>query len=352
MRSSSGILPTDYGFTHQRSDATTGLDDYGARWYDPVAGQFASADTTLAGGLNRYAYVAGNPETNTDPSGHVVGDPDTEVTEFFNAGPTNTGAPEASGINLGPLIGGIGATLAAFGLWVHSQFVSAPTPARPPVLARSQSNAMAAWNAYVPPSADTRHQTNALDAAQIASGGGGGGGSGTVPRTPPPTENGEAIGFGAPILAEDVLAECDPQLPTAQYCIGWTRYGRVVNSPQQLAHERAQALQNELPEASRGRVTMGVGVTSDGEILVGTSEGGYLRKGVTLDDGEVLAPGDTHHAEQNILQYAGQQGIDVVAVGAGRPICDACRDAIKDTIGESGIASPTKSGFVPPWMQE
>jgi RHS repeat-associated protein len=49
------MLPTDYGFTEQRTDATSGLDDYGARSYDPVAGQFTCADTTLAGGLNGYA---------------------------------------------------------------------------------------------------------------------------------------------------------------------------------------------------------------------------------------------------------------------------------------------------------
>ena len=72
VRSQSGSLPTSKGYTGQRSDAaSSGLDYYGARYYDPVAGQFTSADTTLAGGLNRYAYVAGNPETRTDPSGHA-----------------------------------------------------------------------------------------------------------------------------------------------------------------------------------------------------------------------------------------------------------------------------------------
>jgi hypothetical protein len=40
---------------------------------------------------------------------------------------------------------------------------------------------------------------------------------------PPPTENGQASGYGAPVLSDDVLAECGPQLPTAQVCIGWTR---------------------------------------------------------------------------------------------------------------------------------
>lgn len=75
VRYQCGMLPTDYGFTHQRSDASTsGLDYYGARYYDPVAGQFTSADTVDAGGLNRYAYVDGNPTTATDPSGHCVED--------------------------------------------------------------------------------------------------------------------------------------------------------------------------------------------------------------------------------------------------------------------------------------
>lgn len=73
VRYQSGTMPTDLGFTGQHSDASSsGLDYYGARYYDPVIGQFASADTMLAGGLNRYAYVGGNPETLSDPSGHTT----------------------------------------------------------------------------------------------------------------------------------------------------------------------------------------------------------------------------------------------------------------------------------------
>jgi RHS repeat-associated protein len=72
VRYQSGALPTDYGYTGQRSDATTGLDYYGARYYDPLLGQFTSADTLLAGGLNRYGYVGGNPTTATDPSGQMT----------------------------------------------------------------------------------------------------------------------------------------------------------------------------------------------------------------------------------------------------------------------------------------
>ena len=71
VRYSSGSSPTSLGYTGQRNDATTGLDDYHARYYDPVAGQFTSADT-VQDGLNRYGYVAGNPTTATDPSGHML----------------------------------------------------------------------------------------------------------------------------------------------------------------------------------------------------------------------------------------------------------------------------------------
>jgi RHS repeat-associated protein len=70
VRYTSGTMPTSRGFTGQYSDAaSTGLDYYGARYYDPSLGQFTSADT-VSDGINRYGYVQGNPETYTDPTGH------------------------------------------------------------------------------------------------------------------------------------------------------------------------------------------------------------------------------------------------------------------------------------------
>ncbi|HLV98515.1 MAG TPA: RHS repeat-associated core domain-containing protein, partial [Ktedonobacterales bacterium] len=77
-RYSSGTMPGSYGYTGQQADGTTGLDDYATRYYDPLAGQFVSADTVLPGkgfdpwGLSRYAYVEGNPIARTDPTGHRV----------------------------------------------------------------------------------------------------------------------------------------------------------------------------------------------------------------------------------------------------------------------------------------
>ena len=44
-RYTNGSMPGSYGYTGQHDDtALTGLDYYGARYYDPTIGQFASAD--------------------------------------------------------------------------------------------------------------------------------------------------------------------------------------------------------------------------------------------------------------------------------------------------------------------
>jgi RHS repeat-associated protein len=71
-------MPTAYGFTGQLTDSASGLDYYGARYYDPLAGQFTSGDSVVPGGgfdlwgLSRYAYVGGNPIARTDPTGHRI----------------------------------------------------------------------------------------------------------------------------------------------------------------------------------------------------------------------------------------------------------------------------------------
>ncbi len=76
VRYSSGTMPTDYGFTGQHSDSATRLDHYSARYYDPAAGQFTSADTVLpSDGFSPVGAIAlrirsAYPETHGDPSGH------------------------------------------------------------------------------------------------------------------------------------------------------------------------------------------------------------------------------------------------------------------------------------------
>ncbi len=72
-----GSLDTTKGFTGQYNDGVTGLDYYGARYYDPVVGRFLSVDTVQGNiqGRDPYAHVGGNPETFSDPSGQRYAPP-------------------------------------------------------------------------------------------------------------------------------------------------------------------------------------------------------------------------------------------------------------------------------------
>jgi len=83
VRSTTGTLPTDKGFTGQRLDAM-GLMYYGARYYSSVVGRFISADTVVPGtgnpqGFNHYSYTFNNPLRYIDSSGHICLDPITGI---------------------------------------------------------------------------------------------------------------------------------------------------------------------------------------------------------------------------------------------------------------------------------
>ncbi len=94
-------MGTNKGFTGQYNDSVTGLDYYNARYYDPVAGVFLSADVVQGNGqgMNPYVYVGGNPETMNDPTGNVVMCPDP-------SGCGSSGSGGASGGSSGGATGG------------------------------------------------------------------------------------------------------------------------------------------------------------------------------------------------------------------------------------------------------
>jgi RHS repeat-associated protein len=67
------VLGTDRGFLGKANDPATGLDQLGARSYDPGVGQFISPDplvvTDTGASVNPYTYASDNPVTSSDPSG-------------------------------------------------------------------------------------------------------------------------------------------------------------------------------------------------------------------------------------------------------------------------------------------
>ncbi|MBI4789284.1 MAG: RHS repeat-associated core domain-containing protein [Chloroflexi bacterium] len=78
VRTTSGTLPTEFTFTGQRRDNSTGLMYYGARYYDAALSRFIQPDTYVLARfnpheLNRYSYAQNNPVKNNDPSDHCWG---------------------------------------------------------------------------------------------------------------------------------------------------------------------------------------------------------------------------------------------------------------------------------------
>jgi RHS repeat-associated protein len=75
-RNPDGGMISSYKFTDQELDKESGLYNYDARLYDPVVGQFISADRIIPKvydpqTLNRFAYTRNNPLKYNDPDGHV-----------------------------------------------------------------------------------------------------------------------------------------------------------------------------------------------------------------------------------------------------------------------------------------
>ncbi len=85
-----GSLAYNLRFPGQYYDKETGLDHNGYRDYDPSTGRYIESDPIgLAGGLNTYAYVGGNPTGGIDPAGLQELSTGVEYDELA-AGPSGT----------------------------------------------------------------------------------------------------------------------------------------------------------------------------------------------------------------------------------------------------------------------
>ncbi len=135
-----------YRFTDQEQDPETGLYFYQARYYNPVLGRFISPDPLVPEpgnpqSLNRYSYVANNPVTLVDPSGHqfelftdvwdTLSSVFTGITDivsgWFGAPVVTTSMP--SGAPGATLNGGIGGAVDTFGNLFPGAASAASSPA-------------------------------------------------------------------------------------------------------------------------------------------------------------------------------------------------------------------------------
>jgi len=109
-------------------------------------------------------------------------------------------------------------------------------------------------------------------------------------------------------------------------------------SPAEYANARAAYLQAQIPEDTSKHLTIAIGIAEDAQgmrcVLVATSEQDsidppYFRREVRplIRPDEIQVPsGD--HAEINILRYAREKNLRLIAVGAGRPYCTTCGPAL------------------------
>lgn len=102
------------------------------------------------------------------------------------------------------------------------------------------------------------------------------------------------------------------------------------SSPPVDVNKRAKEIHEALPHETQKRTTTAVGKTTDGKILVGSSEK-KLRKPQreALMENEIEVVGEGH-AEETILNHAKEHGMKVEEIGASRPICQDCDDMLKD----------------------
>ncbi len=92
----SNLQPQNYKFNGKERDAESGLDEFGARYYNSSWGRFTTPDWAAKPAsvpyanfgnpqsLNLYSYVENNPTTMGDPDGHTA--PDGNASDGANNG--------------------------------------------------------------------------------------------------------------------------------------------------------------------------------------------------------------------------------------------------------------------------
>lgn len=118
---------------------------------------------------------------------------------------------------------------------------------------------------------------------------------------------------------------------------------KIYNDPVAAVVERIDELKEQIPEPQRGRITLAVGATLEEQsnnryYILGTSEpNGYLRPGIKPKLYEIVVCCKTKaDAEITVIAFVLQEQWILITIGATRPICNDCRDAI-DEVGAQAV---------------
>ena len=327
VEESSNTQRTPYLFTGKELDEQTGLYYFGARYYDPRTSVWQSPDPILlsymqgapAGGietpqnLSLYAYAHQRPVVATDPNG-----------EFLNF---IAGAIIGGAIDLG-----VQATLVATGVQDDISWSSVAISAGTGASGVGLSSVIAKNAGRVGTTAAI--QTATRVGAQV--------GGETALGMAEQAVRGQEIDPAA-ALGGALLGEASGAIGNRAARELARRADPLFQNASQVVTDRIAQLQRQIPENSRGRITMAAAVVEDAagnrKVLIGTSEPrGYLRPGVSLNAGEQMVAG-AGHAEASIVDYAAANGLRIVDIGATRPVCAGCQGVIPDT---ANISTPLK----------
>jgi RHS repeat-associated protein len=338
------------GFTGYRAELDHGLVDARGRMYDPKIGRFTSPDPLVVGPYsgaahNRYAYVGNRPLKFRDPTGWAAEDPSDEP-EFEGGDAEGVFDRIKRDFDAKALLvfGNEGPKVEAY---ANDSWFGDLTIDDHPAWGLMRDQALAARDhvagmveaakqiADDPAAAAVAVAQATVDDANAV--------LATYNKMAVAVAEGDFVGAfvasveGAPAayrLASALVPAGKAGTAAATKAIGGGRGAKALEGAAGGGTAaRVGALREAIPADSRGRITMGVGVAEDASgarhVLVGTSEPrGYLRPGVTLAPGETIAPG-LGHAEADIVNYAQQNGLRLLEVGATRPICPACAAAIE-----------------------
>jgi RHS repeat-associated protein len=334
-----------FKFAGGEYDNVVGTDHFGARYYSPVDGQWQSQDPLGfgAGDANLYRYVGNSPTNGADPTGLMlipfpIERPPLPIVSLRLVGPRGDWRPglrtgEASSYEAGYRTG-----------WELGQKgVSREAAGGASFASESGSPYFSAgfWDGYD----GNPNESEYLDRAIL-----------NPPEVtvevecnvsllivPPFCGNGlagELQAFRQTLPAEGAAAVARTDLPG----LAPAARGALFENPSQVVAGRVAELRGQIQTAQQGRITMGVAVVEDASgarsVLVSTSEPrGYLRPGVTLNPGETMVAG-TGHAEADIINYARANNLRVIDIGATRPVCVPCQDAINPT--GANISTPLR----------